>query len=426
LSKKKTHEEFIQQMETVDPNIEILSHYENNRSLIKCKCKIDGYEWVTQAVSLTQGRSKCKKCIVRKRTITHEEFLEEMATLHPNIEVLGHYVNRVTYVKLRCKIDGYEWSKQPKSLINNRTGCAKCARNAKLTHTEFIQQVSELYPNVKILSTYSSMRKKIHCKCNIDHYEWYPTPEHLTRRLQGCPICSGHRVMSGINDMWTTNPDLAKLLLNRDDGFIYAQKSNKKVWWKCPFCGQELYKTISDVCTQGLSCSRCSDNISYANKFAYSMLDQLDIDFKSEYSPDWLKPKRYDFYFLVHDKPYVLEMDGIQHFQQSFPLPYENVIQNDKYKERMAIEHGIKLIRIDCRDRDQIVSNIYDSELHKILNLSRVDWDKCYYHTHTSKKLEFFILYNQGIKMDDISKQIHIHKATLYRWLRNDFVVTTN
>ena len=31
-----------------------------------------------------------------------------------------------------------------------------------------------------------------------------------TKRGYGCPYCSGHRVLKGINDLATTNPDLAK------------------------------------------------------------------------------------------------------------------------------------------------------------------------------------------------------------------------
>jgi transposase-like protein len=236
----------------------------------------------------------------------------------------------------------------------------------------------------------------------------------------------GKAIMIGVNDMRTTNPKLVSLLLNDNDGYRYSQKSNKKVWWKCPSCGQDLYRRIADISTQGLSCPRCSDYISYANKFAYSMLDQLGINFEPEFSPPWIKPKRYDFYFVVNNKQYILEMDGIQHFKQSFPLPLDDVLEADQYKERMAIAHNIKLIRIDCRNRDQIIKNIYDSELNNILNLSQVDWDKCHIYTYTSKKIDFFTLYHQGKKIPDIAKYIQIDKATLYRWLRDDFIQLAN
>lgn len=44
---------------------------------------------------------------------THEEFVELMNKLHPNIEILGRYVNAKERIRVRCKNDGYEW--EPKA-----------------------------------------------------------------------------------------------------------------------------------------------------------------------------------------------------------------------------------------------------------------------------------------------------------------------
>ena len=54
----------------------------------------------------------------------------------------------------------------------------------------------------------------------------------------------------------------------------------------------------------------------------------------------------------------------------------------DKYKQDLAIEHGIKVIRIDCnyygiyQRKDYITENIKKSEINSILDLSTVNYDE--------------------------------------------------
>ena len=52
-------------------------------------------------------------------------------------------------------------------------------------------------------------------------------------------MCNGgtNTVIVGINDMWTTNPELASLLADPNDGYKYMQSSGHKVKWKCKNCG---------------------------------------------------------------------------------------------------------------------------------------------------------------------------------------------
>lgn len=49
-----------------------------------------------------------------------------------------------------------------------------------------------------------------------------------------CPVCSGRQVVRGINDLWTTHPELACRLLNKEDGHKYSFGSNRILKWKCP------------------------------------------------------------------------------------------------------------------------------------------------------------------------------------------------
>ena len=80
--------------------------------------------------------------------------------------------------------------------------------------------------------------------------------------------------------MWTTNPELAKLLADPQDGYKYMEHSGKYVDWKCPSCGNIIkHKQINMVSRQKLSCPKCSDKFPYTEKFMYSFLQELNINF---------------------------------------------------------------------------------------------------------------------------------------------------
>ena len=64
---------------------------------------------------------------------THEEFIEILNKINSNIQVLGKYINNHTPIKCKCLKDGYEWSTTPSKLINAKHGCPMCGGSAPLT-----------------------------------------------------------------------------------------------------------------------------------------------------------------------------------------------------------------------------------------------------------------------------------------------------
>ena len=63
-----------------------------------------------------------------------------------------------------------------------------------------------------------------------------------------CPICSGARVIAGINDLQTTRPEIASewseknLSLKPDE---VNAKPRENVWWRCSKCGNEWKSVIN-------------------------------------------------------------------------------------------------------------------------------------------------------------------------------------
>lgn len=225
--------------------------------------------------------------------------------------------------------------------------------------------------------------------------------------------------------MWTTNPELASMLKNKDDGYRYFATGSQKVDWICPCCGLEIKnKIINNVNMYGLACPRCSDGMSFPEKFVYEMLCQLDCDFIHDRTTDWSGNKRYDFY--VPSINLIIETNGIQHYNSSFASQHdetrnartlEEEIANDKNKKELAIDNGIKhYIELDCRksDFDYIKSSIINSELITLFDLSNMDWNKCFKATTTSNVVLCANLWNDGMKnTKDISNCTGIHISSV-------------
>lgn len=129
-NKKMTHEEFIEKFYKQNPNansIEILGTYINSTTKIRCKCKVDKYEWETIPSVLLNQKCGCPKCSGNIQK-SHEEFMKDFIKKNifaNEIEILEKYKNAYTKIKCRCKIDGYEWETKPSNLLNG-TGCPKC------------------------------------------------------------------------------------------------------------------------------------------------------------------------------------------------------------------------------------------------------------------------------------------------------------
>ena len=195
MGKRKTHNDFIKEINIKNPNIEILSVYINAKTKVKCKCKIDGYEWEAVPNNLLNNKG-CPKCSKLKKSIHKRKdskyFINEIKNINPNIEILEEYVGNHIKIKCKCKIDNHIWSPYPSSLLQGH-GCPKCAntllsKNKTKTHEKFLLELSEINDEINILTQYSRSDKNIKCQCLKCNSIWEATPHNLLKG-KGCPKC---------------------------------------------------------------------------------------------------------------------------------------------------------------------------------------------------------------------------------------------
>lgn len=78
-------------------------------------------------------------------------------------------------------------------------------------------------------------KNKVWWKCKEGH-SWEATPNHR-KKGQGCPYCSGKKVLAGFNDINTLRPNIAKEWdYEKNENKtpdMYTVRSGSKVWWRC-------------------------------------------------------------------------------------------------------------------------------------------------------------------------------------------------
>ena len=353
---------------------------------------------------------------------TSDEFYEDMKEIHPDFIISGVYKYNNSRMHVKHILCGYEWDVDANSLYKH--SCPKCNNAVKKTQEEFEKEVYSLYPYLKITGKYQGVSKKVSVFDTRCSHEWEALPNNILKG-HSCPYCSGRRVLKGYNDIATLASWMIPYLSNKDDAYIYGPYSHHYVSMTCPNCGHVMSKIIKGVYTQGFACEMCADTISYPNKFLRAFLKQLPIqNVLFEYSPKWSGNKKFDSYFVYDNNEYIVEMDGDFHYKEHFKHePLKGVRERDLYKEQMADQHNIKLIRIEARisDVDYLSKNIIESELNSIFDLSNIDWIQCGQFASSNYLKYFCDLYiseKWNVSAKEIQKYLGISNNTYHKLIR--------
>lgn len=240
----------------------------------------------------------------------------------------------------------------------------------------------------------------------------------------GCPYCSNQKVLVGFNDMWTTNPKLASMLLNVEDGYIYTISSGKKVDWRCLDCKSIIKnKRISDFYRKGFFCPTCDDGIKYPEKFLLNLLNALKIEYIKEKVFEWSENKRYDFF--IENTSTIIEVHGIQHyketnFSQVGARNLEQEQENDNLKRKLALNNVENYIVINASvaNKESLELEIRNSILSKMYDLDKIDFDEIDKLSQTKVFITANSLWNEGYTVSEILKITRISNPTLLKYLK--------
>lgn len=195
LKRTKTQEKFLEELKVLNPNVKIMSSYKNTNTKVQCKCLIDGNIWEATPDALLRGRG-CPICgrqtQAQKQKKSHNDFINELQKINPDIIVLEEYKNNKTKIKCYCKTHNIVWEITPSDLLQGK-GCKQCgidklSRIKTKTHKQFIKRMSIVSPDILIKSQYIRNTTNILCQCRICGREW-EAPAYNLLSGRGCPHC---------------------------------------------------------------------------------------------------------------------------------------------------------------------------------------------------------------------------------------------
>lgn len=290
--------------------------------------------------------------------------------------------------------------------------------------------------NIIILDRFmKNGRKHYKYKCNICGYISDVVEYSLLRENRHCPCCTNKVTVKGYNDIFTTHFDYVKYFKNIDEAYKYTYSSCKSILAKCPICGYIKSMKIYKLINNGFSCDKCSDGISYPNKFMFNLLNEITNrglinGFKSEVLYDWCVFKdengndRKGIYdFVIEEKKLIIEMDGAFHYYENKFTCGNKFI--DSEKNRLANSNHYQIIRINCNyknieDRFSFIkSNVLSSELSRIIKLDDIDWDYINKQALNSDIDKAVKLWNDGVKSPKKIGEMLCHdRSTIRKYLK--------
>ena len=211
----------------------------------------EGHTWQASIHSRTDG-SGCPFCAGRVswkgKTDLESCFPHLAAQWHPTkngaltpSDVVPGTKRQVWW---RCE-KGHTWRCSVQSRTLEGTGCPVCAGRVILPGENdlaslFPEIAKEWHPtkNGTLLPSQvaPSCKRHVWWRCPLGH-EYVAEVGMRTIRKSGCPYCAGKKVLTGFNDLATTQPEIAAqwhaVLNNGLTPQMVTAGSHKKIWWEC-------------------------------------------------------------------------------------------------------------------------------------------------------------------------------------------------
>lgn len=232
-----------------------------------------GHRWKATIVSRSRLGNGCPVCANQRVAVG----VNDLATTHPELAAqlvdasLATRLVAGTDAKVRWRCEhGHEWEASVASRKAG-AGCPYCAGTKVIvgetdlatTHPEIAAQLVD-QNLAQILSAGSE--KAVKWRCAKGHV-WIAS---VATRVSGvgCPVCSNRQVLAGVNDLATTHKDVARMLVNPEDGRSVVAGSGRELEWRCDL-GHTWVAPVYRV-VGGSGCPVCSGHkvVAGVNDFA--------------------------------------------------------------------------------------------------------------------------------------------------------------
>jgi hypothetical protein len=176
------------------------------------------------------------------------------------------------------------------------------------------------------------------------------TPGHISGK-EWCPVCMGHCPTNARIKFEKEVESRGGKILG-----VYVDTATK-VEIIC-VKGHKYYAKPNNV-MNGKYCRSCGLSESKGERAVRLYLEKTEVQHEKEKSFEWMPYKKYDFYIECGELNYLIEFDGIQHFEfSSFfhgdEITFSKRRKTDIEKTAAALNNNFLLLRISHKDIDNI------------------------------------------------------------------------
>jgi hypothetical protein len=224
----------------------------------------DKVKQVVASAQIRSGKIKHPNKLA-KNQLSYEEAVRPILA-KGTIEILTpekEYVGTHGKIKVKCKIDGYEWNPTINSLRRGNSGCSRCSGHESKTFSQ-IEKIALDTLNITLINsegfkpaTVIVNKAYVQARCNIDGHEW---PALVGRLLigVGCPECGGTRKQSYEEVVERLEKGLGKCkgnvkVLSKKEEYT---SMNGRIKVKCLTDGHEWNPIVGDILF-GYGCTIC-------------------------------------------------------------------------------------------------------------------------------------------------------------------------
>lgn len=329
------------------------------------------------------GELSCEICLERSCMSFGQEILEQWNDELKPIQVMKQSHRSL---KFHCKTCNHKFEMKAYTVAKGgfckfcanlakcgKDDCKKCFESSCASLPERFLKCWD--SSNKLEPKYVSIRtdtKKVIMNCDRCPHQFKIFPYDISRD-RWCPFCCPNGKLCDEDDCdycfkrsFASDPRSHYWLIekNKLKPRQVPKSSLKKIWFQCNLCGEVFGQRLNNITHGNTWCGICHNKteLKFLKWFKSTFKDLI---LKNSAKFDWCKsPETNNFYiydFVVEQKKIIIEIDGIEHFQEikfwNTRFSFNERQERDLFKNDKAIQNGYTMIRVF---KDDVVNDTND------------------------------------------------------------------
>ena len=275
-------------------------------------------------------------------------------------------------IKWHCKKCGGDWEQSVNRQANVK-GCPYCSGRRVLRG---FNDLLTKYPDIAKEWSQNNTKKPDEVTSGsglVVEWECAKCKQHYKKKIServkyGCAFCSGHKVITGKNDLKTLYPKVAEEWDYTRNGKLRPENvsamNTRKIWWRCKVCGKQWQAYVENRTRDNNGCPSCAagSHTSFPEQAIYFYCKSVWPKAQNGYSDIFKTTMAIDVY--IPEIRIGIEYDG-----QAWHRERDDV-ERDRRKYKTCLENNIRLVRIS---EDPDASTPCDYRLYS--NYKTFDYD---------------------------------------------------